>query len=383
MIFTMTTINPKNLTDNTHPHLLEDEKAYKNSKTQHETDAHYENELILHQLHATQEQLEHSLYQCAQDRKERLILAQRLASLMQKNPNLWEFSSVEMKILKPVNLTTIIKWVVRDTYIDETFYAEVRLRTECRSDVAELILEKLELSKDGEAHQCIETEVKCSPKRGPYSADENVAVTAIGTTNWRIVNSLTPKLASYLETHNNGAKRNSAMDCSSQGLVVLDKILKGWPNVLRYDSAKLLNIRLTEEYQAIDIILANVGISDRVLPSFKFTLSTCNQQSEPFGQHPRLEFHKDSKEHFENWFAESEDSRGSRLELRFGHPNIMDISVWRRLSSADQLLIGAIISKLPELLTHFQNNRKDSLDWNEWGMMCTMIKSSLQNSLKN
>lgn len=359
------------------------DKAYKGSQTQDTNHAHYENELILRQLHTTQEHLENSLYQYAQDRAEQSRLALRLENLTRQYPALWEFSEIEVKLLTEKNALISIRWVVRNTYIDNIFHAEICLRTVYQGDITSIILEKIEPNPYREDNNDEITEVRCAPRRGPFSIAENVEVTAIGTTNWRLLNSLIPKIIHYLENQQNTALEHAAVNYSRQGLVVLQKMLKSWPNVLRYDSIKLSKVRLSDEYQALEISLINVNISDRVLPKFTFTLSTCNQPFENFGEHPRLEFHEESKDCFDNWFVETADSRGSRLELRFARPDIMDVAVWHKLAPRDQLLIGATISKLPELLSHFENEQTNTLDWNKWRQMSAMIRSALQNSLKN
>lgn len=127
--------------------------------------------------------------------------------------------------------------------------------------------------------------------------------------------------------------------------------------------------------------MTNIKFESRTIPQFNYRLSSVNSNSERFGQHPRLEFHEDAKGLFDNWFIESEDDRGPRLELRFSMPDLMDIGVWRRLSPNDQLLIAATISKLPEKISELLGGRDGDSDRSDWIHIAEMLKRTLRNSL--
>lgn len=71
---------------------------------------------------------------------------------------------------------------------------------------------------------------------------------------------------------------------------------------------------------------------------------------------------------FENWFVESHDDHGPKLELRFElSGQAMDIGVWNRLSPFDHALVFAIAGSISQLLNALEAaGTKISRPWADW-----------------
>ena len=105
-----------------------------------------------------------------------------------------------------------------------------------------------------------------------------------------------------------------------------------------------------------------------------------------FGTDLKLEFPEEfGKIILENWFAESEDNYGSKLELRFAIPNAMDINVWDKLSQNDKNFIYNLVNLLPNRITQLSkintNEKMFSRSFDDWINLANTIKNILNTQL--
>ncbi|MBD8684814.1 hypothetical protein [Pseudomonas sp. CFBP 13719] len=341
-----------------------------------------ENILLLDQLHSTQETLQKSVRNASKVDNEIINLRNRIDRLILRHITTLECSSIQVKIIENTSTNLTALWHVNDSYLAERCFSRLCFTTSITSGIPGIIFHRTE--EDSLAYFNnfpAANELRCTPMPGSYAQKENSKISGVGSSDWLVIKDLLTKITSE-------ARDNSSLNLSrdiisriTEGTETLSSIFGAWPKVLRYDSIALTKILHTEEYQSLEILVTNIQFDARKIPTLNYRLSSVNSSSERFGQHPRLEFHEDTKDFFDNWFVESEDDRGARLELRFSMPDLMDIGVWRRLSQNDQLLIAATISKLPEKISELMGGDDGDSYKSGWIHIAEMLKRTLRNSL--
>ena len=151
------------------------------------------------------------------------------------------------------------------------------------------------------------------------------------------------------------------------------------PPLLHFDGLGLGYCQEDSEYEYLRFVFEKAWFGDRMLPEFEFRFASVNVPSGIFGTNPRLEFHEGkSKSAFEDWFEESRDDYGPKLELRFEQPNAMDMNVWNRLVPKDQDLVAALIAQLPVFIDHVKSDSKPAYrNWDDWLKLADDVHSIL------
>ncbi|KHK00128.1 hypothetical protein [Desulfovibrio sp. TomC] len=150
-------------------------------------------------------------------------------------------------------------------------------------------------------------------------------------------------------------QKSCFLDDNHPGLVSLSKgfdfllnSLKNYSRDLRFDRITLKNVQINHDYEHLWIELDNVSFEEKRSPKFEFRISCAEIDSAGFGHHFKLEFPKSSaSDFFDNWFGESVDDFGDKLEIRFAMPNSLDMKVWSKLSCFDQRFVSKLIEHLP------------------------------------
>lgn len=163
----------------------------------------------------------------------------------------------------------------------------------------------------------------------------------------------------------------------------LDNVL---PKTLRFDELYIKDYEELGEYENLTFHLTNISFANKLYKNFEFRLACANIQDNQFGTDPKLEFPEEfGKIILENWFAESEDNYGSKLELRFAIPNAMDINVWDKLSQNDKIFIYNLVNLLPNRITQLSkintNEKMFSRSFDDWINLANTIKNILNTQL--
>jgi len=157
------------------------------------------------------------------------------------------------------------------------------------------------------------------------------------------------------------------------------KTLKELPRTLRFHNAKIDGSAPLPAYESLQFSLRDARYGDRKWNTFTFKLAAT--RSTGMLTQPRLEFHMFDANNrpFENWFVESSDGLGDRLELRFDtNTEAFDSAVWKRLSEVDQMQLLSIISKLPLLLELVPiHGEGKSLDVSSWKVLALSMHKIL------
>jgi hypothetical protein len=349
-----------------------------------------ENELLLHQLHYTQEELEQRLI-ADQSRQTELEQSRtRLQKMLHRFPDYWDVEDIQLHRINNKE-QHIVQWNLKNVYLDNHFVPTLDLQTRLENGIAGVFIQRSADSKIGEDWlrwpRGFEdaTELPCMPSPGAASFGNNAVLSGLSTRDWEHLQLLIKHLIVYLDSP---AALNLAAEIERHtllnGLNRLQATLVKWPLMFRYDDAQLIDNQQDGAYQALGIRLNNLSLGANRWSSIEYRLATSDQGAASFGQNPRLEFHECSRNTLQNWFAESHDSRGPKLELRFAKPDALDTKVWGALSETDRLLIAGLVSGLPAQLTSLQQaNPALPLQWQDWHALSTTVKKILAKNSMN
>lgn len=141
---------------------------------------------------------------------------------------------------------------------------------------------------------------------------------------------------------------------------------------LVYSAVQLRHEQVNKDYEHLNIILKDAIFGEQYSPEWQFRLSCAAVTAEEFGKQPKLEIPEQSDQLLQNWFSESENEYGRKLELRFALPNAMDTGVWKRINQTDQTLINDLLLQLPHILSSLEEKHNlSSRPWADWKTLVT------------
>ncbi len=301
-----------------------------------------ENKDLLVQLHLAQEMIEILIEERHINQKHR----RRIDSFISKNPNYWECDSISINVVD----NDTLRWIVTETYINDSYIPILRFDTTVCNGIGTIIL-----YRSADYSPLIKwprtfaqsNRLPLVATQGPVMKQGNAILSELASSDWLMVCELARKVLKAVTTTE--LKRFADFDKSAfiSGFSVMENLLQGWPALLRYDYVLISSTTNFDNYQSLSIILKNVRLGNKAWPVLEYKLASANGINENFGQNPRLEFLEGCADVFHSWFAESDDDRGRRLEIRFAMPYAMDTNVWNLLHDEDKLLVTAIVVSLP------------------------------------
>ncbi|MFG0682808.1 hypothetical protein ACF8GB_20155 [Pseudomonas sp. xss_4] len=349
---------------------------------------------LLSQLHSTQEQLEAIWNEHERVNIEREQFRELFFYTLSKNSDFWLYKTISVE-LTPTKSRIEIDIHLKDTYINDERFDETKFRLAIDNGTAGLIFQAAKpgeptMIKKWPREQLSTQELCCMPAQGSSFENANATLMSLGTTDWLRVKDLFKKLGHFFENNLDTIPLSDEITIQiSRALNNTNTILDNWPKILRYDQVSLEDSTDFDNYNALNICLHNALIGNKVIERFPYTMATTYTSEELTQEHPRLEFSELCQHLIENWYAETQDDRGARLELRFAHPNALDIDVWHKLSERDQILVATILSgaerQLSELEITPELSNLDTAAWHE--VARTMRKAlgdyTLQSRIKN
>ncbi|WP_155642336.1 hypothetical protein [Pseudomonas alabamensis] len=341
-----------------------------------------ENESIMYQLHNCQEQLEKAYINSRAAQKHNVNLAKALAALSKKLPDFYHFESIHvLPIAGNDHLHT--QWHIENCIINGKFIPQIRFHTGVFQGNFGIIFHHpftdwLTTPKDATQDNML----RCIPEKNTVYDGNNLPLTSLSTSSWRSLKAL---LGSLVQEWNNSNDLNMGSNIENKILKPyfsnLYQTLDAWPNVLRYDDIDVLAEIETETLNRLELRLRNASIINDQWEEVHYALSSIDNPGS-FGTHPKLEFPKSSPSALDKWYPETIDERGSRLELRFKQPNVMDTEVWNVLSGKDQILIASLLTSLKAQLTELVRGEKIDRDgFQKWHDLSTKIKNIMSKNL--
>jgi hypothetical protein len=346
-----------------------------------------ENTALLAELFKTQELLEQAHYQTKRAAEQDARLSSRINKLKSHLPDHWEADIVGLKRIKkgPVE---ILQWSLENVYIDEEFVPSIQLETHLKEKEVGVVLKQKSGAGDERwlvsAHSSKDNQIRIFPTDGAGGEKENAEISALGTSDWKKITTLIYQLSQFVKRECYKDVRFKKADIAGLqvGLLALNQTLSNWPWVFRFDEVKLKDTLQTSEYQRLSLSLLNFSVGNYRWPRLEYSLATVDHGG-GFGKNPRLEFPEASKEVIRNWFAETADGRGSRLELRFAMPNEFDWTVWQKLTGEDQLLITVLISSLPLQIGAIEKQTNHVQVFEKWKILSYQMKTILARQINS
>jgi hypothetical protein len=332
-----------------------------------------ENRELLVQLHQSQEIIERLLEKTDINQKQQ----RRIESFIKNNPNYWECESISISVVDNETLS----WIVTQTYINNLYIPTLRFDTKVRGGIGTMTIYRSgscsPLVKWPSAFK-LSNELPLVASQGPVMQHGNAIISELGSSDWLMFCELVRKVLRSVKNTELTKLASFNKDVFINGFSVLDHVLNGWPALLRYDHVFISNHTNLDNYQSIFIVLKNVRLGNKAWPELEYKLASANGINEGFGQNPRLEFYESSAHAFHSWFAESDDDRGKRLELRFAMPYAMDTNVWSLLHDEDKLLLTALVISLPIQLDEvISASTLQSEDCTRWKIVSESLKQIL------
>lgn len=347
-----------------------------------------ENGLLLSQLHHTQELLEgHILKNIALNRKSTLD-TKRIKNLLQRTSRKLEYSSIDVRTCSTTVDQSVTLWRLTDVYLSEQHIPLISFKIKFNNGAAELYI--LRDSNNSDEKPWIEwpsslantDELPCAPIKGSATLGANAILTKMNARDWRNLKSLVKYLANDIDAIRKNASHD-AIDWETLriGLSNLSSTLENWPLAFRFSAIELRSTKTFEHYKGIQIRLNGLSLGDHWWDSLTYTLASVDHSRQMFGMNPRLEFDESNSGTIENWFPETSDHRGTRLELRFAQPNALDLKVWHSLSQRDRVLIAGIIGSLPMQFEAIKSKHDlDTTNWENWSSIAGFLKKTLNEN---
>lgn len=344
-----------------------------------------ENDMLLLQLHQTQEELEQYLLQHQASQAEASQLRTRLSKLLARFPDYWDADSIDVTLLDASAGSQITQWTMTNLDLGDRLFSELSFKTTLSNGLAGIIIPRSEGSESPApllrwpGAFAAAQELPCIPVRGHATQGNNAALTALGKSDWHLLQRLVRHLIALLSSPDE-QRLPSQLDRESlrQGLVAMQHSLANWPTVLRYDAIEVRHTQQIDTYHSLELHLENLQLGQQQWPALDYRLATVDPDAVGFGQNPRLEFPASTREALQSWYAESDDERGARLELRFAQPDAMDTNVWNALAANDQLLIAGLLASLPLQLAEVQQaNPTVQGAWHGWQALGESLKHIL------
>lgn len=329
-----------------------------------------ENEVLLFELHKTQEALEQKQAELKSLQDMLASVNHRLERMRASYPNYWEMENMHVASRNDLQRAGVSDWIIEKSLIGGLYIESIHFSI----DVNMQNIQFPSLAKDIPAN----TWMRCDRKSqllevlilttdGTFTAKTNKVVSRkLSSTEWLILKSLPQKVAELITTKPAYFLKKIDSEPHLEFLTILSKSMNAWGLNLRHDSFNIVGMNERHRYRSVTVKFSNLCLGTRRFDELKFTLATVDPDGNEFGQNPRLEFHEETKGVLNSWFAETQDSIERRLELRFALPSEMDLAVWLKLSETDRLLIAGLIGSLPENLksvqtenSHFINNREN------------------------
>lgn len=338
-------------------------------------DLQEENRELTQKLHLVQEQFEHKLVSNREYLS--LIAAQRLALEKVYNafPDYWSIEAISTSVLDQGKPGSVVEIRLTNAEINYEIVEAITVRVSLSPDVPSISI-KPTVSGWLSCLKNSSTEwLTIEPRQGALYQGPNAVISRLGPTDWSSIRELLKKLKSYVNSSANKHQFPTYLSQIRKALSALHETLDAWPMVPRYDKITLKDTLQQGDYRSLGISISNLTIGTSNWGKLFYRLATLDDSSVTFGTNPRLEFPQDSKSALQNWFAETEDARGQRLELRFAKPDAMDLRVWSALAENDKLLIAGLISSLGNQLNDLEySNELVKTDWAEWQVLANSIK---------
>jgi hypothetical protein len=336
-------------------------------------------ELLLLELHQVQVELEHYFLQYQESKRLLEDADQRWQRMLVRMPDYFDLDRVEITGSSETS-NRALNWRIKDLDAAGRQIPELSLKTFVVGDVACLELPR---RVDNEelflrwpvASSSSDAFVVALLDEGATDPQLALSLLQLGCTDWDLLNLIVGVLIKAIDTPSLlVCSEGVVIDQTAKGLRTLQERLARVAAVFRFDKLTLKREQVNPDYEHLWFNFQHVAIGEKRLLDFDFRVSCANVRPNAFGLYPKLEFPETSgRAAIDEWFDESYDDFGAKLELRFSLPRSMDMAVWGRLGLSDQLFVQQLVVQLPILLSELERSGiKLKRGWSDW---CEMVKS--------
>lgn len=343
-----------------------------------------ENELLLLQLHQVQEELEHYFLQYQAAEANSIQFSSRWQRLLARQPNYVDYASHTLSIAADSAQPTLI-CRFNELTLGGCYFEQLSVNLVLEEKLVGLVFD--ESAQDQFVRWPFASEqtltILPAPCSDPQQATQRLlTLQQLSTSDWQWINALVKLMPELIV--NDTTLSSSWQDAFVSGVDLLQQILLAFPKITRFDQIKIKNQQVSHEYEHIWFEIDNLLYQSQRYPSFEFRLATANVPLGRFGTHPRLEFPaSEGVTPIKNWFAESQDHFGDKLELRFALPSDIDMAVWQGLAE-DR---GFIVALLQLLQTQLAISELGTLEnpnrtWQDWQALMNDCLAIMQTYLE-
>lgn len=167
------------------------------------------------------------------------------------------------------------------------------------------------------------------------------------------------------------------------GIELFSQILQAFPVMTRFDQIQIKQQQVSHEYEHIWFAIKGLNYQNQFYPDFEFRLASANVPLGHFGTYPRLEFPAlNTINPIKNWFAESQDHFGDKLELRFALPCDIDMSVWQQLTEDRSFIIHLLQLLQTQLaISDIGVLENPNRSWQDWQTLIAQCLEIMQTYL--
>jgi hypothetical protein len=318
---------------------LNSAKSEQQTANQQMQDARQENELLLLQLHQVQEELEHYFLEHQKNQLDTTELQQKLERY--KRQGTAQYSTAQVTLMHDGQL----QWQLTDAQLGGREWPAFTITGQAKLSKTELTIH----SDDQAETWVLNTQ---STSR------------ALSNAQFAMAQDLPKVLKGALERAPLAARQKKRWH---KALDRLQLRLNQQPPRLLYSNVRLKHEQVNPDYEHLWLTLEQPSFNNTHLQSWSFRLSCAGVTPNEFGNQPKLELPEQDTQLLDNWFQESHDQFGNKLEVRFALPNAMDMGVWKRLAASDQRLLKTLIDQLPDILAELeQQGRSLQRPWADW-----------------
>ena len=318
---------------------LSSAKSQQQAANQLMQDARQENELLLLQLHQVQEELEHYFLEHQKNQLDTTELQQKLERY--KRQGTAQYSTAQVTLMDDGQL----QWQLTDAQLGGREWPALTITGQAKLSKTELTIHS-----DDQAETWV-LNTKSTSR-------------ALSNAQFAMAQDLPKALKGALEHAPVAARQKKRWH---KALDKLQLRLNQQPPRLLYSNVRLKHEQVNPDYEHLWLTLEQPSFNNTHLQSWSFRLSCAGVTPNEFGNQPKLELPEQDTQLLDNWFQESHDQFGNKLEVRFALPNAMDMGVWKRLAASDQRLLKTLIDQLPDILAELeQQGRSLQRPWADW-----------------
>ena len=343
-----------------------------------------EKDLLLLQLHQVQEELETYFLKYQEVNKNLDLNRSRWRRMLVSNPDYCDVESIELESIT-ADKTHRIYWKIKGLDVGGRHIPKVLFSTFIEKGIAVIEFSRINSVDNGLIRWPVslsEEEIITISSQGDAITSQKRALALIGlaTNDWALLTVLISLIRKELS---NPLKfkvlQNFNVEILIKALNKLEINLKAIPDVLRYDKVKLKREQVNPDYEHLWFAFENMKYSGKTIGDFEYRISCANVRPQQFGGHPKIEFPEETcKNVIHSWFDESYDDYGAKLELRFALPESMDMEVWAKLNSQDQLFIRELVCQLPDVMEDLRmSGFIPRRGWNDWKKMANETRRVL------